>query len=104
MFDATMNFGLGEEIEALQETVRRFAAERIAPLADEIDRANEFPMHLWREMGDLGLLGVTVSEELGGAGMAILPTPSRWRRSAAPRPRWASATARTPTSASTRSS
>ncbi|MEL6577304.1 MAG: isovaleryl-CoA dehydrogenase [Pseudomonadota bacterium] len=72
MFDATMKFGLGEEIEALQETVRRFAVERIAPLADEIDRTNEFPMHLWREMGDLGLLGVTVSEELGGAGMGYL--------------------------------
>ncbi|MEO1532323.1 MAG: isovaleryl-CoA dehydrogenase [Pseudomonadota bacterium] len=67
-----MNFGLGEEIEALQETVRRFAAERIAPLADEIDRANEFPMHLWREMGELGLLGITVSDELGGAGMGYL--------------------------------
>ncbi|MEL6769343.1 MAG: acyl-CoA dehydrogenase family protein, partial [Pseudomonadota bacterium] len=67
-----MKFGLGEEIEALQETVRRFAAERIAPLADEVDRTNEFPMHLWREMGELGLLGVTVSEELGGAGMGYL--------------------------------
>ncbi|MEM9762825.1 MAG: isovaleryl-CoA dehydrogenase [Pseudomonadota bacterium] len=72
MFDATMKFGLGEEIEALQETVRRFAAERIAPQADEIDRTNEFPMHLWREMGELGLLGITVSEELGGAGMGYL--------------------------------
>ncbi|MEM6354497.1 MAG: isovaleryl-CoA dehydrogenase [Pseudomonadota bacterium] len=67
-----MKFGLGEEIEALQETVRRFAAERVAPLADEIDRTNEFPMHLWREMGELGLLGITVPEELGGAGMGYV--------------------------------
>ncbi|MEO0958035.1 MAG: isovaleryl-CoA dehydrogenase [Pseudomonadota bacterium] len=67
-----MRFGLGEEIEALQETVRRFAAERVAPLADEIDRTNEFPMHLWREMGELGLLGITVPEELGGAGMGYV--------------------------------
>ncbi|MEO0425936.1 MAG: isovaleryl-CoA dehydrogenase [Pseudomonadota bacterium] len=67
-----MRFGLGEEIEALQETVRRFASERVAPLADEIDRTNEFPMHLWREMGELGLLGITVPEELGGAGMGYV--------------------------------
>ncbi|MEM6677376.1 MAG: isovaleryl-CoA dehydrogenase [Pseudomonadota bacterium] len=72
MFDATMNFGLGEEVEALRDTVRRFAAETIAPLADQIDASNDFPTHLWREMGEVGLLGITVSEALGGAGMGYL--------------------------------
>jgi isovaleryl-CoA dehydrogenase len=72
MFDASLNFALGEEIDALREAVRRFAQERIAPLAAEIDRSNDFPAHLWREMGDLGLLGVTVPEELGGAGLGYL--------------------------------
>jgi isovaleryl-CoA dehydrogenase len=67
-----MGFALGEDIEALRDTVRRFAEARIAPLAAEIDRTNQFPAHLWREMGDLGLLGVTVPEALGGAGMGYL--------------------------------
>jgi len=72
MFTAGMGFALGEDIEALRETVHRFAQARIAPLAAEIDRSNAFPAHLWREMGDLGLLGVTVPEDLGGAGMGYL--------------------------------
>ncbi|MBK0398031.1 isovaleryl-CoA dehydrogenase [Limibaculum sp. M0105] len=72
MFNAGMSFGLTEEIEALREAVHRFAQERIAPLAAEIDRTNEFPPHLWREMGEMGLLGITVPEELGGAGMGYL--------------------------------
>ncbi len=72
MFASGLNFGLGEEIEALRETVRRFAAERVAPLAAETDRANAFPMHLWREMGALGVLGVTAPEEYGGAGLGYL--------------------------------
>ena len=72
MFNASMNFALGEEIDALRDMVHRFAQERIAPLAAEIDRTNEFPMHLWKEMGDLGILGVTVEEEYGGAGMGYL--------------------------------
>ncbi|WP_193435255.1 isovaleryl-CoA dehydrogenase [Brucella pituitosa] len=67
-----MNFGLGEEIEALRDTVRRFAESRIAPLAAETDRNNAFPMHLWRELGDLGVLGITASEDYGGAGMGYL--------------------------------
>ena len=67
-----MNFGLGEEIEALRDTVRRFADERIAPLAAETDRNNAFPMHLWRELGELGVLGITAPEEHGGAGMGYL--------------------------------
>ncbi|WP_170018103.1 isovaleryl-CoA dehydrogenase [Starkeya sp. ORNL1] len=67
-----MSFGLGEDIDALRDSVRRFAQERIAPIASEVDRTNAFPHHLWREMGQLGLLGITVPEELGGAGMGYL--------------------------------
>ena len=67
-----MNFALGEEIEALREMTHRFAQERVKPLAAEIDKSNEFPMQLWKEMGELGLLGVTVEEEFGGAGMGYL--------------------------------
>ena len=62
MFDKSMNFALGEEIDALRDMVRRFAQERIAPRASEIDRTNEFPNELWKELGALGLLGVTVEE------------------------------------------
>ncbi|MEL6219707.1 MAG: acyl-CoA dehydrogenase family protein, partial [Pseudomonadota bacterium] len=72
MFDASMKFGLSEEIEALREMVARFAAERIAPIAAEIDRENRFPPELWQEMGALGLLGITVPEELGGSDMGYL--------------------------------
>ncbi|EAS51197.1 isovaleryl-CoA dehydrogenase [Aurantimonas manganoxydans SI85-9A1] len=67
-----MNFALGEEIEALRDMVRRFAQERIAPRASEIDRTNEFPNELWTELGALGLLGVTVEEEYGGSAMGYL--------------------------------
>ncbi len=72
MFTASMNFALGEEIEALRDMVHRWAQERVAPMAAEIDRSNNFPAELWREMGDLGLLGITVEEEYGGAGMGYL--------------------------------
>ena len=72
MFTASMSFGLGDEIEALRETVHRFAQERIAPIAAEIDRENAFPSGLWRELGELGLLGVTVEEEYGGSGLGYL--------------------------------
>ena len=72
MFDAVMNFNLGEEIDALRETVRRFAAEEIAPRAAEIDRLNSFPEDLWKKMGALGLHGITVAEADGGAGMGYL--------------------------------
>ncbi|HSF94161.1 MAG TPA: isovaleryl-CoA dehydrogenase [Thermohalobaculum sp.] len=72
MFMKSLNFGLPEEIAALQDAVHRFAQDRIAPLADEIDRSNEFPMHLWAEMGEMGLLGITVPEEYGGADMGYL--------------------------------
>lgn len=72
MFHASMNFALSDEIEALRDAVHRFAQDRIAPLADETDRENTFPMHLWREMGEMGLLGVTVEEEYGGSNMGYL--------------------------------
>lgn len=72
MFNAVMNFGLGEEIEALRDTVRRFAEDEIAPRAAAIDANNEFPADLWRKFGDLGLLGITVPEEDGGTGMGYL--------------------------------
>ena len=69
---SNLNFGLGETIDLLRESVARFAADEIAPLADEIDRSNTHPRELWRKMGDLGLLGITVDETLGGAGMGYL--------------------------------
>lgn len=72
MFHAAMGFGLGDEIDALRDAVHRFAQERIAPIADRIDRDNAMPPELWREMGALGLLGVTASEEHGGAGLGYL--------------------------------
>ncbi len=72
MFTASMNFDLGEDIAALRDMVHRFAQDRIKPIAAEIDRTNEFPASLWREMGELGLLGITVPEEYGGAGMSYL--------------------------------
>lgn len=72
MFMQTLGFGLGEEIEALRETVHRFAQEKIAPLAAEADARNDFPAPLWAEMGALGLLGITAEPEFGGSGMGYL--------------------------------
>ncbi len=68
----TLNFNLGETADMLRDAVRSFSSDEIAPRADEIDRTDEFPMDLWRKMGDLGVLGVTVEEEYGGAGMGYL--------------------------------
>ena len=72
MFNATMDFNLGADIDALRETVRRFAADEIAPRAAEIDSSNEFPMDLWEKMGALGLHGITVPEADGGVAMGYL--------------------------------
>jgi isovaleryl-CoA dehydrogenase len=66
------DFGLGEDADMLRDTVRRFSQEKIAPRADEIDRKNEFPRDLWPKLGDLGLLGITVEEKFGGAGLGYL--------------------------------
>ncbi len=66
------NFGQGETIDAVREQVRRFARDRIAPRAAAIDRSNDFPRDLWPELGALGLLGMTVSEPDGGAGLGYL--------------------------------
>jgi isovaleryl-CoA dehydrogenase len=66
------NFGLGESVDLLRSTVRAFALEKIQPRAAEIDRSNQFPRDLWPELGSLGLLGPTVAEEFGGAGMGYL--------------------------------
>ena len=67
-----LKFDLGEDIDMLRDTVAAFAANEIAPRAAEIDRENIFPMDLWKKMGDLGILGITVPEEYGGAGMGYL--------------------------------
>ena len=68
----SLNFDLGETADMLRGSVEAFAADEIAPRAAAIDRANEFPMDLWPKLGNLGVLGVTVSEEYGGAGMGYL--------------------------------
>jgi isovaleryl-CoA dehydrogenase len=66
------DFGLGEDIDLLRETVRAFAADRIAPRAAAIDEHNEFPRDLWPELGELGLLGITVEDEYGGSALGYL--------------------------------
>ena len=72
MFTASMRFDLGDEVNALREMVHSFAQARIKPMAAGIDKANLFPAELWKELGDLGLLGITVPEEFGGVGLGYL--------------------------------
>jgi len=68
----TLDFGLGEDLDMLRDSVRGFSQDRVAPIAAEIDRTDEFPRYLWPEMGALGLHGITVPEEHGGAGLGYL--------------------------------
>ena len=72
MYTHALNFGLDEDVAALRDLVQRFAQEKIAPLAAEVDRSNEFPAHLWEEIGALGLLGLTADPLYGGTGMGYL--------------------------------
>ena len=68
----TLDFALGETADAIRDTTARFAADKIAPRAAEIDATNTFPRDLWPQMGDLGLHGITVEEEFGGLGLGYL--------------------------------
>ncbi len=72
MFEHNLDLALGEDMDALRETVRRWASDRVAPMAATIDASNAFPMELWREMGELGLLGITADPDYGGTGMNYL--------------------------------
>jgi isovaleryl-CoA dehydrogenase len=72
MTDVGMEFDLGEMAEAIRETTERFARDKIAPIAAEIDETDEFPAHLWPQMGELGLHGITVEEDYGGLGLGYL--------------------------------
>src|SRR3954467_11997311 len=67
-----LDFNLGEMAETIRETTHRFASEKIAPIAAEIDETDEFPKALWPQMGELGLHGITVEEEYGGLGLGCL--------------------------------
>ena len=66
------NFNLGEETDALQESIKDFCDKEIAPLAEDIDKSNDFPSELWRKLGNMGLLGITVEESFGGSGLGYL--------------------------------
>ena len=68
----SLNFNLGETADMIRDTVASFAANELDPIAAEVDEKNEFPMEMWRKMGDLGLLGITVEEEYGGSAMGYL--------------------------------
>ena len=63
---------INDDIDALRDSVQKFAAAELAPRAAEIDRSNESPMDIWRKLGDMGLLGISVTEEYGGSGMSYL--------------------------------
>jgi isovaleryl-CoA dehydrogenase len=68
----SLDFDLGDTADMLRDTVRSFTSDEIAPIAEEVDKSNTFPRHLWPKLGELGLLGITVEEELGGTGLGYL--------------------------------
>ncbi len=68
----TLNFDLGDTADMIRDSVRSFSSDNIAPIADEIDKSNKFPRELWPKLGELGVLGITVEEEYGGAGLGYL--------------------------------
>ncbi|MFU8766028.1 MAG: acyl-CoA dehydrogenase family protein, partial [Haliea sp.] len=72
MSDAALDLDLDSTLRLLREQVWQFARQQISPLAEDIDRSNDFPAALWRKMGDMGLLGITVSESDGGSGLGYL--------------------------------
>ncbi len=72
MSEQGLDFGLGEMADTIRETTERFARDKIAPIAAEIDETDEFPRHLWPQMGEVGLHGITVEEEYGGSGMGYI--------------------------------
>ncbi len=72
MFFHSMNFSIGEDNEALKDTIHKFSQKEIAPLADKIDKENTFPNELWKKLGNLGLLGITADQEFGGSQMSYL--------------------------------
>lgn len=72
MYISSFNHELSEDLIALRDSVRQFATKEIAPFAQDFDKANHFPLELWRKMGDLGILGMTVAEEYGGVNMGYL--------------------------------
>ena len=72
MFFHSMNFSIGKDNEVLRDTIYKFAQKEIAPIADQIDKDNSFPNHLWEKFGDLGLLGITAASEYGGSDMSYL--------------------------------
>ena len=72
MYRMGMNFALGEEVDAVRESVHRWSQDQLSPRAAEIDETNEFPTDLWPELGELGVLGITADPEYGGSGMSYL--------------------------------
>jgi isovaleryl-CoA dehydrogenase len=72
MSDTGLDFDLGEMADTIRDSTERFARDKIAPIAAEIDESDEFPRDLWPQMGELGILGITVEEEFGGLGLGYL--------------------------------
>lgn len=94
-----LNFFLGEDINMLRDSVAAFVAAEITPRAEQADRTDQFPNDLWRKFGDMGLLGLTVPEEYGGAGMGYLAHMVAMEEISAARAASACPTAPTPTCA-----